>query len=55
MPTKCLKCEKCALYNKVGEINPKFCVMHKEEKMINIFNSFRFPKNYFNCSNSFTK
>ena len=34
-------CDCNALYNKVGEINPKFCPKHKTDHMINVFWSFR--------------
>lgn len=31
-------------YNKIGEINPKYCFEHKLPNMINVFNSYKFPK-----------
>lgn len=45
MPALCTHegCAHRAMYNKIGEINPKFCPAHKTDRMINVFSSFRFP------------
>lgn len=39
---KCDGCNKKSCYNKIGEINPKYCYEHRSKGMINVFNSFRF-------------
>ncbi len=38
----CEGCDKKPHFNKIGELNPKYCYTHKHPNMINVYNSFRF-------------